>query len=137
MAKNLRILHDGMGFPKLEVISRKDFPSDPAGHISLGAVEETDHPVTHGREPLPEIPKEMVEANAQNIQMRQRVAELEGRVAGLLNEKADTQKEIDRLTAEGVVSEQRIEKLSAENREIKDLLDQATRTPERPVIGRQ
>lgn len=110
---NFQILHDGMGWPKGCVIPRDMFPGDPKGHIIIGAIKETNLPVTVGCDPLPETPRELEAVASQNVQLKARISELEGRVAGLLEEKAVQQKELERLTREHDSHKEMLDQLTA------------------------
>lgn len=112
MKKNLVIQHLGMGWPIGAVVPVTVFPHGYAGHLSLGAVAETTAPATHAVD-LPEAPAGPSEAEQQNTKLRQRIAELEGRVAGLVQEKSEADATIASLSAELTSTTELLEQATA------------------------
>lgn len=98
-AKNLRILHQGMGWPVGEIVPPTALPHGYAGHLALGAVEETDAPVTAGVS-APAAPKIGDDLVAANQELRGVIAELDGKLAGVNAELKAVKAELDKVKAE-------------------------------------
>lgn len=98
-AKNLRINHQGMGWPVGEIVPPTAFPHGHAGHLALGAVEEVDAPVT-GEVSAPAAPKIGDDLVAANEQLRGVIAELDGKMAGTQAELKAVKTELEKVKAE-------------------------------------
>lgn len=90
--KNLIIQHLGMGWPIGTVVPPEAFPGGHAGHLALGAVAETDYPVTAGVGALPEALKPGDDPVKINAALRAEIAALTGHLAGTNAELAAARK---------------------------------------------
>lgn len=90
MAKNVLIVHDGMGYPPGAVVPPAVFPGGYAGHLSLGAVRETDLPATHATD-LPAVPTTPDEAKAQNAVLRAKIAQVEAARDGAVKARVEAE----------------------------------------------
>lgn len=104
--KNLIVQHLGMGWPVGTVVPPDAFPNGYEGHLALGAVAETDYPVTTGVE-LPEPLKPGDDPVKVNTALRAEIAALNGHLAGARadadkarKEALDAKTEAAELTAE-------------------------------------
>jgi len=98
--KNLIIQHMGMGWPVGTVVPPEAFPGGHAGHVALGAVKETDYPVSADVGPLPESLKPGDDPVKANDALRAEVAALSGQLAGVRAELAAARKAADDAKAE-------------------------------------
>lgn len=97
--KNLIVQHLGMGWPVGTVVPRDAFPNGCEGHLALGAVAETDYPVTAGVE-LPEALKPGDDPVKVNTALRAEIAALNGQLAGTRAELAAARKDAETAKAE-------------------------------------
>lgn|GEM_PF-3913125 len=98
--KNLIVQHNGMGWPVGTVVPPEAFPNGYADHLALGAVKETDYPVSADVGPLPEALKPGDDPVKANDALRAEIAALSGALAGVRAELAAARKEAADAKAE-------------------------------------
>lgn len=87
--KNLIVRHLGMGWPVGTVVPPEAFPNGHEGHLKIGAVAETDYPVSANVGPLPEALNPGDDPVKVNTALRAEIAALTGHLAGA---RADAEK---------------------------------------------
>jgi len=132
VAKNLRVVHQGMGWPPGAVLPPHALANDGADHIAIGAVVRTEDAVTHEVTAFAQ-PATEAEAEAEVGKLQRRIKELEPALAGAVADLRATRAANEKLVAENAELWKQLEAATAVVERREGVETQARLNPGAPV----